>query len=260
MGGIERFAESLAGWLLERGNEVIVVTSTSGPPGDRGYPVLRRPSQHRLREIARRADVVHVNGLSLRGVGVGLAARRPTLVTHAAYQAVCPTGLSLPTSGTCTAGPARGPCRVCPERGVKGEVDVRIHATVCGRVTANVAISHYIMSRLGLVRSRMIYNPVSKAAFDAVTSGPGEDGLIVFAGRLVREKGVENLLRALPRVPDARLDVVGDGPMLHEYRDLTAQLGLSSRVSFLGSQPFGGLADAYSRAAAVCIPSLQPVG
>ncbi len=139
---------------------------------------------------------------------------------------------------------------------------MRVHAAACGRVAANVAISEYLLSRLDLPRSSMIYNPVSTAAFDAATAGPGEDGLVVFAGRLVQEKGVELLLRAIALVGDARLEVIGDGPMLPAYRDLVEELGLSSRVSFLGSQPFDGVATAYARASVVCIPSLwdEPFG
>lgn len=263
VGGVERFAESLAAWLVERGHTVRVATRTEGTgTEDHAYQILRRPSSTRLHETARWADVVHVNGLSLRGVGLGFAAWRSTMVTHHGHQAVCPTGNCLPLQGTCTAGPTRGPCRVCPERGVKGEVDVRVHAAVCGRVAANVAISEYLLSRLRLPRARMIYNPVSPAAFDAATAEPGQDGLVVFAGRLVREKGVELLLRAISLVRDARLEVIGDGPMMPAYRDLVAELGLSSRVSFLGTQPFAGLAAAYARAGIVCIPSLfdEPFG
>jgi glycogen(starch) synthase len=145
---------------------------------------------------------------------------------------------------------------------LRGEVDVRAHAAACGRVAANVAISGYILKRLGMLRSRMIYNPVSKEAFDASAPGPGDGELIVFVGRLVQEKGLDRLLGAIALVPDARLEVLGSGPMLPSYRDLAARLGISSRVSFLGSQPFADVAGAYARAGVVCIPSLwdEPFG
>jgi glycogen(starch) synthase len=99
-------------------------------------------------------------------------------------------------------------------------------------------------------------------AFAAADRGRGEDRLIAFAGRLVTEKGVDLLLRAMTLVPDARLEIVGDGPMRTRYQDLVEELGLSLRVSFLGSQSFEGVADAYRRAAVVCIPSLwdEPFG
>ena len=264
VGGIERFAESLAGWLARRGHVVIVVTrtETDGREPEWPYRVVRRPSAERVLALARSADVVHANGLSLRGVGLGLVSRRPTVVTHHGHQAVCPTGLCMPRQGACTAGPPLGPCGGCPERGLKGAGDVRLHDAASRTVAENVAVSDYLSSRLRLPRSRMIYSPVSAEAFAAATDSAGGDGLVVFAGRLVSEKGLDLLVRAIALVPDARLEVVGDGPMLRDFRGLVDELGLSVRVSFLGSQPFAGVADAYRRASVVCVPSLwdEPFG
>ena len=233
---------------------VVTRTEAEGPEPDRPYRVERDPSKRGL-ALARSADVVHANGLSLRVVGLGVASRRPTVVTHQGHQAVCPTGLCMPRHGACTAGPALGPCTGCPERGVKGAADVWVHSVGCRADAANVAVSDYLRSRLGLPRSRTIYSPVSDAAFAASTDAKGEDGLVVFAGRLVAEKGLDLLLRAIAMVPDARLEVVGDGPMLPAYRDLVGELSLSLRVSFLGSQPFDGVAAAYARASVVCVPT-----
>jgi glycosyltransferase involved in cell wall biosynthesis len=74
-------------------------------------------------------------------------------------------------------------------------------------------MSEYLNSRLGLPDARTIYSPVAQPPFDAATAAPGEDGLITFAGRLAEASGVEVLLRALEYLPEARLHVVGDGPM-----------------------------------------------
>jgi glycogen(starch) synthase len=129
-------------------------------------------------------------------------------------------------------------------------------------VNLNVAASDYLRRRLGVQGSRTIYNPVAQAAFDAASDLPGKDGLISFAGRLVSEKGLDTLLRALVLVPDARLEIVGDGPMGPAYRDLADELGISLRVSFLGSMGFDGVAAAYARASVVCVPSAwdEPFG
>jgi glycosyltransferase involved in cell wall biosynthesis len=96
---------------------------------------------------------------------------------------------------------------------------------------------------------------VAQEAFDSASDAPGEDGLIAFAGRLVSEKGLDTLLRALVLVPDARLEIVGDGPMGPVYRDLADELGISLRVSFLGSMGFSGVAEAYARSSVVCVPT-----
>lgn len=61
---------------------------------------------------------------------------------------------------------------------------------------------------------------------------------VVFAGRLVREKGVDVLIRAFTkvaaRIPDARLLIAGNGPELNSLNMLTSKLGVSSHVTMLG--------------------------
>ena len=77
---------------------------------------------------------------------------------------------------------------------------------------ANVSVSQYLDQRLGLPRSVTIYNPVDPRAFLCGDLGPGEDGLVAFAGRLIDIKGLDVLIRSLALVPEARLEVIGDPP------------------------------------------------
>ena len=67
--------------------------------------------------------------------------------------------------------------------------------------------------------------------------GPGAF-ILLFVGRLVPEKGAEDLLRALPAilrdVPSARCVLVGDGPQRGALEDLASTLGVSRRVTFTG--------------------------
>jgi glycosyltransferase involved in cell wall biosynthesis len=64
---------------------------------------------------------------------------------------------------------------------------------------------------------------------------------ILFVGRVRRYKGVDWVARALPevlrRIPDARLEVVGDGPHLPELRERIARAGLDGAVEFAGFVP-----------------------
>lgn len=61
------------------------------------------------------------------------------------------------------------------------------------------------------------------------------DVLIVYSGRLSREKGVHVLIHALARLPNMfRLAVVGDGPQRSELETLTRELGTAERVRFVG--------------------------
>ena len=78
-------------------------------------------------------------------------------------------------------------------------------------------------------------------ALDNVTAPvqPATGKLIVAAGRLAPEKGYDIALRAFARVrdPEARLAIVGDGPLRSELETLAARLGIAERVTFAGYAP-----------------------
>lgn len=61
--------------------------------------------------------------------------------------------------------------------------------------------------------------------------------LIGFVGRLVREKGVDLLVRALSSLPGAHLVLVGDGPREDPLRRLAARSEVAGRVHVVGSVP-----------------------
>jgi len=82
------------------------------------------------------------------------------------------------------------------------------------------------------------------------------DGSVLFVGRLVPQKGVRTLLRALRllRSP-GRLRIVGQGEMETEVRSALAAPELAGRVELLGPLWGGVLDDLMAKAAAVVVPS-----
>jgi glycosyltransferase involved in cell wall biosynthesis len=64
---------------------------------------------------------------------------------------------------------------------------------------------------------------------------------LTFVGRLRRYKGLDWVLRALPtvraRVPEMRLEVIGDGPYAGALRAQASRLGLADAVEFTGFLP-----------------------
>jgi len=72
----------------------------------------------------------------------------------------------------------------------------------------------------------------------------------LFAGRLVRWKGVEYLIEALPllQTPGVAVWIAGEGPYAPELRALAAWLGVAERVVFLGEVPTVDLPALYARA------------
>jgi len=88
---------------------------------------------------------------------------------------------------------------------------------------------------------------------------------ILFVGRLSVEKGVETLIHACRRLQKKAvpfvLNIIGDGPLNNSLRMLVGQLGLSQKVSFLGTVPRAQLGDCYSSADVTCVPSVsEPFG
>ncbi len=69
---------------------------------------------------------------------------------------------------------------------------------------------------------------------------PFPDGYLLFFGRLTEKKGVEYLLRALPKVllehPDVGLLIIGYGTLEEQLRRLAEELGITERARFLGRQ------------------------
>ena len=66
---------------------------------------------------------------------------------------------------------------------------------------------------------------------------PKDDNKIVFVGRLVKGKGLEDLFLALKQLQaggcDMNLVVAGDGN-INKYQDLAEELGIKAKVAFVG--------------------------
>jgi len=93
---------------------------------------------------------------------------------------------------------------------------------------------------------------------------PPEDGIprFIFLGRLVPQKGLDWLLRAVALMDaDAVLEVAGDGN-LDEYAALARDLGIRHRVTFHGWLSSDAVPDLLARSRAVVFPSLwsEPAG
>jgi glycosyltransferase involved in cell wall biosynthesis len=87
--------------------------------------------------------------------------------------------------------------------------------------------------------------------------------VVVYVGRLVPEKGVDVLLRALPGMlasqPCACLVIAGDGPERPELERLARELGVAGQVHFVGTQH--DVLPYYRLATVVAVPSrYEPFG
>ena len=107
------------------------------------------------------------------------------------------------------------------------------------------------------------FTPNEKATFRAQFAAP-EEKIILFVGRMVREKGVQVLIEALPKVRwgyhDAKLLIVGGGQRQHLV-NLASYLGMERHVYFTGFVPDEDLMKIFGIIDIACFPSLyEPFG
>ncbi len=110
-----------------------------------------------------------------------------------------------------------------------------------------------VVESFGLPPGRSVHIPyfLFPSDFEAV----GDDqGYIAYMGRLSPEKGLMTLLRAMQRVPDVRLLMVGGGAMRPVLEIAARRLGLGN-VSFMGHLDGEGLRLALAGARFTVLPS-----
>ncbi|MEI6809223.1 MAG: glycosyltransferase family 4 protein [bacterium] len=131
------------------------------------------------------------------------------------------------------------------------------------RFTAQFVVTQYMRDELirqGFPQDRiMIFPPIPSTATAAISSSFSGKNLIVFAGQIIRGKGLDVLLRslALCRMP-FQLAVLGSGSHQAYCEQLTRKLNLQDRVHFHGFVSFDAMSDTYREATLVAVPSVWP--
>jgi glycosyltransferase involved in cell wall biosynthesis len=92
-----------------------------------------------------------------------------------------------------------------------------------------------------------------RAATRAELGLPEEASVVVHVGRLVIEKAHDQMLLAARELPQVRWLFVGDGPLRARLAAQAAALGVSERVTFLGTR--GDVADILRAGDLFCLPS-----
>lgn len=212
-----------------------------------------------------RPDVVHVKMFltQLSPLILPLLRDVPALYHVVWYRPVCPKGTKML--------PDHSPCRVragaaCYRNGCLPTRDFlplmlqmrmwRRWRKVFRRIVANSAATKEQLTAGGIEGAEVVWNGVPIAPRRAPLSSIPT---VVFAGRLVPEKGLDTLLRAfaqiLPSVPGARLLVAGDGPERARIQELVDELKLSTDVALLGHVPAAEMDRHFAAAWVQAVPS-----
>lgn len=104
-----------------------------------------------------------------------------------------------------------------------------------------------------------IHAPVPAAPESALHSTFDARNRLVYAGQIVRGKGVDVLLEALAQVQEPfECDILGDGSHRDACERLSARLGLQDRVRFHGFVPQEKILEFYSHASVAVMSSVWP--
>ena len=249
-GGVERHVHDLAVGLRERGHEIALAVARRRAVRRSAFvaPFTRVELLASLSSGARAVDVVYAHKPIVADALVAAAAVAPVFVAVHDHDLTCvrshrylpvslepchrPPGVACVTHGCCVVR-SQGPLKVA----LKSPFALRADLHRLADAARFVAASQYLADRLtdaGVAASRVdVIHPATRDEPSTITPPPADRALL-FVGQLVRGKGLDLLLRALPSLV-ADLVVAGDGSGRAEAEALARELGVGARVRFLGA-------------------------
>ena len=286
VGGVETIVASLARGLATLPGrtdaatpQVTIVTQTpAGNFDDASFPcrIVRRPGILTLARLVAGADVIHVAGPAITPMFLSWLLRKPFVIEHHGYQAICPNGILLqqPCVTVCPGHFQAHRYRLCTKcesqdlswfRSVlKVLLNIPRHL-LAKRAACNIAVSLHVARRIALPRTHVIYHGLQLDPANAsqpAPRAPAESSRLRFGyvGRFVPEKGIPVLLDAAQRLRQERHDfeivLVGDGPQRPQIEELIRRAHAAEFVRITGFLNGEKLADALRSLDVVIMPSI----
>jgi glycosyltransferase involved in cell wall biosynthesis len=257
IGGPATSVPNLAEALSRDGRQVVVITLADDPGVAEAhqYPVVRIPRKmarlRRARDVVQairltKPDIVLANGLHLESaliVGVPIIQKIVGDWAWERSQNKGWTSLDVETFQRMQLRPNARAVRL-------------LRSAVARRASLVIVPSKYVrrlVGSWGIPKARI--RVVPNAAPPPMGSGATPLPRLLFAGRLVRWKHVDHVIRVLPRLPDLAFDIVGMGPKGSELQRLSQRLGLGDRVLFHGALPRNAVLEMMQRSASLVLPS-----
>ena len=277
-GGVERYTQGLGRELIAHGNRVIVITSLR--PGLSEYEeidgieVWRVPS---LQLMGGRFPLpVSIKALKsmktlLRLETIDLLVIQTHFYPLALWGAIVGKKLNLHRIGIdhCTG--------YMMQHGIMGVIG-KLYEKYCVHRINKSELSYYgvsnaccvWMKKIGLMSKGVLFNAIDpenvqmlierqKINWRTQLRIDPRSKIILYAGRLVEEKGIRLLLKSFKKLstvyPDAVLLVVGEGPLYHELSSEAGEL-----IRFLGSRPYEEVLSILSQTDIFCLPTYYPEG
>ncbi|ERH12984.1 MAG: glycosyltransferase [halophilic archaeon J07HB67] len=243
-GGVETHVSAVATRLADRGHTVTVVSADAGSDVTDGT-VREGVRVRRLRSVGP-DDAFH-----FAPQVVPLVRRLDADVVHAHNYHALPMGMAAAASVPLVCTPHYHGESADPIR----DRLLRLYRPVGGwalrRAERVVAVSGWERDRLATdfgVDATVIPNGIRVERLRAATGRATDTPTLLTVGRLVEYKGVDQVVRTLPELPDYRLRVAGDGPDRDRLERVANEEGVADRVTFLGYVPDDTLPTEYASA------------
>ena len=285
VGGIARVVHDLSHRLIKDGHEVTVVTYKEGNvedfEDDNGVKVYRvnnymiNPNnfidwimQLNFNLISKATEIINKEG--------------PFDVIHAHDWLVAYAAKTLKDSFKTPIIATRHATEAGRNSGIHDEVQRYINDTewmLTYESTEVIVNSNYMKSELqrlfGLPYEKInvvpngvnlnLYNGVEKDYNFRRQYAADNEKIILYVGRLVYEKGIQNLIAAMPKVlngyHDSKLIIAGKGGMIDELRDEVRRLNIENKVYFTGYLNLNQVTKMYKCADVAVFPSTyEPFG
>ncbi len=288
IGGAEVYLRSLSSTFQEQGHEIFLFAIDDEEAIEEGNLFVYRdifkrgplkyflwyyfnPSlfNHLKRWIKKvNPDIIHIHNNGKFASSVLLAAGNiPVVQTVHDYTIICPTSFCINSE-----------CMPCA-----GGFGIKCPKNECISWARYVyqRLPEYILKyllkkhvNLFLTPSRALQNSLIKCGFQNAVHFPNfvnvndfkydfdkiEPCNVLYVGRLSKEKGVEYILEAFPKIIEAHhsctLNIIGDGPIKSSLLKLASDLGIEKQVLFHGRVSGDPLIEAFQKANVVVIPSI----
>lgn len=132
----------------------------------------------------------------------------------------------------------------------------------CDKIGVNSKATSHTLPNFVRHKINVLYPGVNTKSLQRYKISPAlrkKEKQILFVGRLIRRKSLDDLLRAfklvLGRISDAKLVIIGDGPEKTALRNLTETLSIQGSVEFVGMLTGRRLYEKYQECDVFVMPS-----
>lgn len=290
LGGVETYFKLIADALMENGHEIAAVYTKSGKKrhikknGYRAFylPNLDLPeniyfSKTRKDEIKRglkllesivkqeKPDIIHLNNTHYPSQYSFLNRYAPVIQTVHDFFNCCNTVLKMLPDGICD-----DPLGIsCFKNKCISPVSVMELWRFKTKYINREAMKKFqkLLVTTPYMKETLIYNGFREDNVQVMplfvedwgTNTISGENIIIYAGRLAKEKGVIHFIHMLKALSvNFRAFIIGDGPQREECENLASLVGLDKKVEFTGFLNRSEIKDYFAKASVAVIPSLWP--